>query len=312
MWILVSACSAPAPTRPTADASRPLPSGFDEAVRFRSTFGLRADKPWVLAAFNDPTATSTEFGVPLFSSEVRDLEGRAANADAVLPLVRAYGMGYPDRFAGMYIDQQDAGIVVVLFTGSVAEHEARIRARVHPAARFVVRPARYSLAELEALNERILADREWFLAEGIALGAMEIDVPGNRISIVLSTTDATAVQRVHAHFASGSMLGIAVDPQPLTRLPRGALAGRVVDEAGNPLAGMDILAIGDIGMYEPDEGVGYTTDTDGMFQIPRLAAMGWEISVVDTRPGTGRSVIGTAHVNVVAGVTTVVEITARP
>jgi hypothetical protein len=76
---------------------------------------------------------------------------------------------------------------------------------------------------------------------------------------------------------------------------------------GLPLTGrnLDIEAIGDVGAYEPDGGVGLATETDGTFSIERLAEMGWGIIIRD--PATG-SELGRIHIRVRGGETTTVQI----
>jgi hypothetical protein len=101
------------------------------------------------------------------------------------------------------------------------------------------------------------------------------------------------------------------DDAPLAQLPRGSLAGLVVDESGKPTAiRADVAAIGSIMNYEPDGGVGYGVDQDGRFFIPRLAAMTWTVSITDLtkEPTDPRYVTGTAVVVVRGGETARVTI----
>jgi hypothetical protein len=98
-----------------------------------------------------------------------------------------------------------------------------------------------------------------------------------------------------------------VDPDALYLLPRGSLKGQLVDDAGKRFApgdNWDVHAIGDVGGYEPDGGVGIATNPDGSFFIDRLAEMGWRIEIVD-RSG---DIVGTAHVDVEGGLQASVEV----
>jgi hypothetical protein len=101
------------------------------------------------------------------------------------------------------------------------------------------------------------------------------------------------------------------DPDALYLLPRGSLKGQLVDAAGQrfePGDNWDVRAIGDIGQYEPDGGVGIATNPDGSFYIERLAEMGWPIEIV-SRSG---EVVGTAHVEVQGGLQAFVEVAVAP
>jgi hypothetical protein len=97
----------------------------------------------------------------------------------------------------------------------------------------------------------------------------------------------------------------------LALLPRGSLAGLVVDGSGRPAAvGANVEAIGSISNYEPDGGMGWGVGLDGTFLIPRLAAMTWKVSINDlTKERTDpRFVLATATVVVHGGETARVRI----
>ena len=67
--------SATALTEPTAEE-------VTSALRFRTTFGLRADDPWIRAVFSDP-ASDRSFGVPLLPDEVAVVMNAQASANAI-------------------------------------------------------------------------------------------------------------------------------------------------------------------------------------------------------------------------------------
>ena len=93
----------------------------------------------------------------------------------------------------------------------------------------------------------------------------------------------------------------------LAQLPRGTLAGQVVDGSGEPTAvGANVAAIGLIAHYEPDDGVGYGVGEGGTFVIPRMAAMTWTVSINDLsmEPEDPRYVMATAQVVIRGGETT--------
>jgi hypothetical protein len=311
LWV-VACGTSPSGATLAPSVEPPVPrEEIAEASRFRNDYGLRADEAWIVAVRAHPLASSREFGVPLLPHEIAELEQRARNAEAVAPVVREYGREHADAFGGLYIDQQQSGGVVGLFTADLAAHEAAIRAQLHPAGRFATRQVRFTEVALEALNERVLADLDWFDAAGMSFRYMEIDIPDNSVSLGIWSEDPTAADRVRARFQAGDMMEIWWDQDALVLLPRGALRGRVIDQDGNPVADLEIEAIGDIGDAEPDWGVGYGTNEDGRFEIPRLAAMGWEIRAVDAQPGEGRRVVGSTHVVMTGNTATEIVIRVR-
>ena len=306
--LLVVACSAQTSSTPESAAPAIPPAVVADAIRFRQAFGLRADEAWVVLVELDPRSSDEPFGVRLMPNEIAGMEARARNAEAVVPVVVAYGQEHPDDFGGAYIDQRGGGFVVVLVKGDTEIHAGALSRLLHPDAKWAIRQVQYSEAELNALHELVASDLTWFQSAGILLFSVATDVPTNRVEIVYDSLDVSAVDVIRERYESGDMLTLVRDPHPVAFLPRGSLAGRVIDSRGQPVPDLDIMAIGDIANAEPDGGVAYVTGADGVFFIPRLAAMGWEVQALIGVPDDGWKVIGSVHVDVLAGTTTSVVI----
>lgn len=244
----------------------------------------------------------------LMPAEIADLEGRAQNAAAIVPVVQAYGREHVDEFGGSYIDQLNGGQVVVLMNDDPAAHVAALAQRLHPAANWTVRRVTSTLTALDALHERIVADAAWFEASGIVLRSVATDVPGNRVELVFFTSNPSGGDHIREHFGADRMLDLVLDPNVVALLPRGALRGRVISTSGASVADLLISAIGDIGEAEPDGGIAYGTDTDGSFFLPSLAAMTWEVQALVGVPDAGWLVLGTTRVVVGGGATSVVTV----
>jgi hypothetical protein len=297
--LLLGACG---PVAPASVAPTPIPPELiAEAIKVRTEFGLRADEEWVLAVEANPAGSSNDFGVRLLPFERDELQARAKNSAELGPVVRGYGLQHVAEFGGVYVDPK-TGVVVALFTTNVATHEAALRARLHPAARWNVRAVAFPEESLNALHERLDQDRAWFKEAGVHLGSSSIDIPENRVEVTYFSADPdAAVKLIADRYGAGEMLAAINDPEATFLLPRGSLRGRVVDMRGRPVADVLIEPRGDVRNAEPDGGVAIVTDADGFFLIPRLAEMGWEIRALKLVPGGDWRVVGTARAEVTEG-----------
>lgn len=279
------------------------------AIKFRTKYGLRADEFYVRSVFDDPTATNV-FGTPLLPQEVAILNARALSADEVATVVKEYGRSVPDRYGGVYIDSA-SGVVYGMFVGDTSVPGEAIAAQLSPLAKFQVLPAQHTLDELLALMEAINANGAWFEHAGATVRAASLSVENNNVLLVVRATPKAGIEVIYERLsADPSSLAITVDDDPRPYLPRGSLRGIVVDDLGRPVTGrnLDISAVGDIGNYEPDGGVGIGTELDGTFVIERLAEMGWTLTVRDPKTG---ATLGDVHVVVSGGHTTEARIVLR-
>lgn len=313
---LLSACTidASATSEPAPVIETPSPNESD-AVRFRKEVGLRSDVAWVRSVAANPAASSVEFAIPMMPEEIAELNARGANADAVVGIVQAYAAEHADEFGGLYLDQaQGGGAVTSLWTAHLDQHAAAILTLVRPGARIAFRPARFTEAELNALQGRISTDWEWMRVVDIAWVGSGVDVIGNRVEIYLSSTRPDAAAIVAAHYAvPPGMLSVISDGTGAALIPRGTVRGRVLDQALQPpgaaFAGELILqwtsdGPGDCG--GPGD-IGFGVEPDGTFQVPCQAG-GHTIMIQIGVPGVGWQTIASGHVVAVGDATVGLEI----
>jgi hypothetical protein len=98
--LFLAACASLGLT--SANPTDTLEPDILQAMEFRSNSGLQADSDWVRRVAGDPAAQPARklYGIPLMPAEVLVLEARAANADELRPIVRAYGERHPSEYGG--------------------------------------------------------------------------------------------------------------------------------------------------------------------------------------------------------------------
>lgn len=189
---LVIAGCAPRGTTPPATeppAASPLvtisSAELAAAIRFRTSFGLRADEAWIRAVAADPASGRgvAAYGVPLTPHERAELDLRQRNAEAIVEGIRAYGLGHPAQWAGVFIDPEASGVVVAQFARALEDHEQAIRRILHPDARFEVRLARWSLLELEALTQQVKAGEAFLSSVDASLSSVSVHESSNRVRL---------------------------------------------------------------------------------------------------------------------------------
>lgn len=298
----LSGCGTTSPSVPSTFVAVETPSPDEpDAVRFRSAVGLRADAGYVRVVASDPAASSVEFGVPLLPDEIAELEARPRDGDAVRAAIQAYAELHLDEFAGWYLDRDRAGALTTMWTDHLDRHVLAIGALVHPAASVAFRSARFSLASLNALQERISADWDWMRGAGIAPLGVGINEIGNRVELDVSSTDPAAPFTVAAHYAAPlGMLEVRSDGTGAALVPIATVRGIVVTASGAAPGENTYLVVtrgpgpgrcgGDVD--EIAHGVG----PDGRFQI-LCAAGSWTIAIQDAPIG-GPNGIDLGHLDV--------------
>jgi hypothetical protein len=249
------------------------------AMEFRTRFGLRADREWVVKVAGDPNASSTQYGVPLMPDELADLTKRNEETESIVPVVQAYGDEHRDVFGGLYIDQANGGSIVALFTRDVAEHQQALAARLRPGAHLVVRQVRWSDADLRALQELITDDRQWLDTIPARLSSAATDTIGNVVELNISSANPNAAQLIMEHYNAEGKLKVVSDGTGALLQPMGRLSGHVLDPQGRPVAGVDVE-------YSPlfnagaIAGTGHVTDADGRFEIGPVVPGRWRVYVM--------------------------------
>ena len=295
--------SSPGPTVAAATAAvaieTPSPADHD-AIRFRTSVGLRADLPYIRAVAANPAASSRDFGVPLLPAELAELNARASNADAVLTTIQGYAAMHPDDFAGLYLDQQNGGAVTTLWIADLEGHALAIRSLVRPGSRIAFGAARFSLVDLRALQLRVAADWAWMQPLGIAPLGVGANEKENRVEVEVSSANPNTAAIILEHYAAPvGMLVVESDGTGAALIPEGTVKGRVLDSRSKPpgsaLASELTLAWTSDGPGDCDAGAGDGVRANGRFEL-LCQAGGHTINVQVLVRGGPAKTIGSGHV----------------
>jgi hypothetical protein len=265
---------------------------------------------------------NTDFGVPLSAAELQEFERRQRTTRAVQSIVEGYAARHPGEFAGMSVDQSRGVVVVVLWTGHLAEHEAALRAKLAPDAAIEFRQARWSERELRALQDKIVRnDEAWFAGIGASPQRVGVDIRENAVVIGISSANPDAAALIIAHYGMpDGMIRVESDGTGAALLPWGTVKGRVILANGKPPAGpFQLLLFGEAG---PDPGtcgggdIGFGVMPDATFEYACQVGRR-EIQIWDTGAGDPpHRIVGSATVVVPADDVVFVEIVidqpARP
>jgi hypothetical protein len=307
---LVSPSPQPSPT-PSAEEVR-----LADAIRLRERLGLSTDERWVRTLSLDAEAIArglgtSGYGFPLTDAELRTLEGRARNANAVTQTITAYAADHPDTWAGLYIDTT-TGTVVARFTGDLALHRAAFARSLHAGARYEVAPATWTKAELDVLGDRVRAEEPWFATVGARLTGSGMNIVDNRAQVWVLSNRADIEQIVISHFdAAGRMTVETEGPLPWQG-PRGDVIVVARDPAGDPVPNLDCA----LEPSDPNAEKGLlVSGDDGRCHFRRVAAIDTSV-VLRGRVGQEVLVFGRGRITVRPGgtveLTIMVERPERP
>ncbi len=265
-----------------------------EAIRFRTSVGLRADRAYVEAVARDPRARIWLVHIPLLPEEDAELEARATNADEIVPIVEAHAADFRDEYGGVYIDQKHGGAVTSLWTANLSAHEAAIRAKIGPRARVAFREVAFSYHEPQALQARIHADHDWLRAIDAQMTSISVDVIENVTLLTVSSANPDADRLINEHYAVGDMLRVESDGTGIVLLPKSSIRGRVVDPLGRPVPDLSLVWVPDSAGICGILDMGFGTSEDGEFEIPHCTPGGWTIRAgynIDQIFGDGHVVV---------------------
>jgi hypothetical protein len=182
-WLAImgSVCAGANKVLPTTDLVR-----LQEAMRFRTEFGLRADPSVIAMVENDPTLWR-KYGIALTKAEQADIDRRVAVSQQLGPLNQHLAMD-PD-YAGMYIDQAAGGIIDIATAGDPASL-APVVAQFGPSGvRYRTHQVPYSRIYLESILNRVESDLQTPTVDKSQITSVAVDTIGNRVKIgVLSPT----------------------------------------------------------------------------------------------------------------------------
>jgi hypothetical protein len=264
-------CPTSAPT-PIPEASLPplLDAETREAVHLRTEYGLRHDLTWIRQVAADPTAV-LDFGVPMLPAETASLFARNDLPDAVRWVLDDYG--HTDEFGGLYIDNAQGGVVVLLWTTDPTVHEAAIRPKLPPCHPVEFRQVRWSEHELRGWQDRISADMDWMTDIPAMLTGVGADISDNVVNIEVSSANLDAADLIVAHYAApDGMIRVISDGTGAHLLPSGTVVGRVLQADGRPPGPNDLML--DAGSPDDPPGwcgggdIGYGVGEDGRIEFP--------------------------------------------
>lgn len=278
---------APATVPPSAVAS---PSSslteaeIEDAVRFRSEFGLPSDRAWVEQVAADPASAEglAMFGIPLLQAEMADLLARIGSQRDITPVIMRYGATQPDSWAGLFIDQAAGGAVVAQFTRDLERHERRLRALLPAGASFEVREVRWTRAELDRFAGEIITEQDWFTTLGLEFYAAEVEEEGNLVRVRYRGVRDEREGVIAAHFGSPDWLLLVATPPPWTG-PTGDLTIQIVDRDGRPLQLTCSIETADPKV--PSGGAVKVASEDGVCQWDNLPTVRLHITITAATDG---------------------------
>lgn len=258
------------PVRNVAPAERKIL----EAIEWRQRHGLRADREWVEQVARRAD-TNHNFGVPLTGPEA------LAYTRGPGPVVRPIA-DYCDRHSeacgGFHLTGPADSVVVIGFTRDAETHEAAIRALVDVPLQLMVRDVANSQSDLRRLEERISQEDAFLRAIPAKLLNVNLDVQENRVDVWISSADPDAERVTTERLGGSSIVKVHSDGTGVALLPRGRIAGQVVDRRGRPVAGLAVWH------EDPDTGVvldsvGWSTGVDGSFVLEPVIAGRYRVVV---------------------------------
>ena len=261
-----------APETPIPESS--LPTSLDvetrEAIRVRTEYGLRHDLAWVREVAEDPTAV-TEFGAPMLPSETASLFARNELGGPVQDVLAEYG--HTDEFGGLYIDNVQGGVIVVLWTTDPEIHDAAIRPNLPACFPIEFRQVRWSEQELRRWQDRISADVDWMAEIPAAAEGVGVDIMENVVEVSVSSAEADAVERILAYYdAPVGMVRVRSDGTGAVLIPYGTVVGRVLLADSRPPGRNDLML--DAGSPDDPPGwcgsgeMAYGVGEDGRIEFP--------------------------------------------
>jgi hypothetical protein len=338
--LLVSACGAPAPRSASVPTALDEPSvsiepaavqcpgwinaqGLDpttpeqlqNALRFRREMGLASgiDVVRQMACRKD---ANVDFGVPLTAAELAEFERRTREGHAIQNIVQPYADQHGDEFGGLYIDQSRGGVVTVLWTAHLPQHEAAIRSKVNPDAAVAFRQVRWSERVLRALQDRISSDWDWFRNIPASPQSVGVDVFTNAVVVEISSANPGAAALIVAHYGmADGMIRVESDGTGAALLPSGTVRGLVVRRDGQPLGDSGSLSLQERPGGPPGScgggDIGFGVGEDGQFEYPCTVGVRI-IQVAELRNTPPNRVLGEARVEIAAGAVVFVQIQIDP
>jgi hypothetical protein len=128
---------------------------FDYALRFRDKVGLASDHATIERSLSQPALyDNVEFGLPLTDAEAAEV-ARMAKVGKDIDVAAMWAEAHAPAYAGSWIDHSRGSVAVFMVKGSDSETIEGIRARLPDALEVEFVDSDNSLAELDAIQDRI-------------------------------------------------------------------------------------------------------------------------------------------------------------
>lgn len=209
---------------------------FARAIRFRSQFDiLTRGMGNVSALILNPAANQSlaTYGVALTNAELAELNRRQEVADAAYAIRDDALANASNEYAGIYLDNLDAGLVKVAFTANLQSHLDRIRGFFPYPDQVRTIPARFSYAQLDQIQETIDNSTPGLDVAGVHVVSTTIDEKTNTVAVGVRAPLDEATETLRTLFGQAVQTYLANEPT-LT-------AGR--DGNFNPLRGGIQIAV---------------------------------------------------------------------
>lgn len=265
--------TASSPTIAPVATAEP-PAELEEWIAFRESFGLRADRGWVLQVADDPAATM-DAGIPLLPWELDRLGAAIQSTGPIIEVLTRYGQRFPDSFAGVIVEGQT---VILLMADHVDGHRAVLERVMRDPTRFDVREVRWSMKALTAFASTVEAERDWFDTVSVDLVQAYPNARGTVDVRILAPSDDVE-PLVLSHFGAPPWMRVEWEGPPLWTGQRGTMIVTAIDENGDAVAGLRCLWIPLDPSVDADTALAYSTGDDGTCTNEFLPVAAYEIEL---------------------------------
>lgn len=197
-------------------------------IEFRTSFGLLANPEHVRAVASDPSTYNKEWGIHLTVQEAAEMARRMflqENLDGLLAL----GKDRADIFGGLWIDQAAGGVIDVALTQDTPANRAKFVTAAPAGADLRFRVSARTIAQLDAVHEQVVQDRELLRAEGVHVISVGTDLTTNKVEI--GVTDPIGAQSILAARYESDAIDVIQGERPK------ASACPTRENCSNPLKG---------------------------------------------------------------------------
>lgn len=284
-------CASPTDELKTADptpvvTSSPSSRAYDEAdvtewIAFRTRYGLRSDRPYILSVAADPASTN-DTGIPLTPGELAALGSlNVAQAD-LIAAIKEYGGSRARAYAGMVVD---GSTVVLQVAGPVAPHVAALKAILGRTDGWEVREVRWTLTELQGFADTVEASRPWFEGRDMLVPGPAVDEGLNAVLVDYFARDRAVGEQLAQHLGDPAWLEMRYGGPPPFTGARGRLEVKVVDGHGRPIEGLYCQAFPVDPTVNADTGESFSTNSKGICSQLHLPGATYRIVVNRLKDG---------------------------